>query len=401
MSESRKAAGRRGASELARLDELFTNAGAEYRARKAEAEARVVAWEWFASSARHLEPLYAERSWSRPGDRLPSAPDPTAADGTAEYGIDTEGRAVVEREYVLLGPHGLRVTETLICYSEGLVEAATYDHSPEKPLMRVQLGVFSDGLLRSLSRRGLNGGSVERYTYDGPNVVRIEKTYLSLGRSEKSKASTPEVFEVAWHDAGPMRIVLTAGAGRRPRVVYERPPSDVSLEAMLSTLEGALVRGVPEAVAALRLREQAYSVVLGLTYGHHVLPPSVSVGLEREREAAIAKDGREAHETIWNPAEYELNEIDTPAFTAESLADLCRLVNQELCLHVAWEQAGAMVDRVTAKLRDYAWGEVLPTTSDFVIFAVDVETMRLETALRTAARPEDYRRWMAEGLAPR
>ena len=83
------------------------------------------------------------------------------------------------------------------------------------------------------------------------------------------------------------------------------------------------------------------------------------------------------------------NEIDTPSLTDESLADQYRLVNQELCLQDAWGQAAAMVDRVTAKLRDYPWGEVLPTTSDFVIFAVDVETTRLETSLRTAARPED------------
>ena len=79
--------------------------------------------------------------------------------------------AVVERNYV---PHGLRVTETFLRYRDGFVAAVTYDYSPEKPLVAVRLGMFADGPLRSLSRRGRSGGSVERYTYEGSCVVRIE-----------------------------------------------------------------------------------------------------------------------------------------------------------------------------------------------------------------------------------
>ncbi len=77
---------------------------------------------------------------------------------------------------------------------------------------------------------------------------------------------------------------------------------------------------------------------------------------------------------------------------------LYRLAKQELCVQDTSEQATAMVGRRRGCEIPLARG--IADDSDFVIFAVDVETMRLETALRTAARPDDYRRWMAEGLAP-
>ena len=60
---------------------------------------------------------------------------------------------------------------------------------------------------------------------------------------------------------------------------------------------------------------------------------------------------------------------------------LYRLAKQELCVHDTSEQATAMVE--WRRGGEIPWHEALPTTSDFVNFAVDVDTMRLETAPRT------------------
>jgi hypothetical protein len=84
---------------------------------------RVVRWEYATKEDRSVEPLYFERNPKfSPGKKLAKLSSP-AKYGNMAYGIDGEGRCVVERHYVLNDA----LMERFLAWSDDGLEWVLYD----------------------------------------------------------------------------------------------------------------------------------------------------------------------------------------------------------------------------------------------------------------------------------
>jgi hypothetical protein len=134
--------------------------------------------------------------------------------------------------------------------------------------------------------------------------------------------------------------------------------------------------------------------------GNDMLPPTLGVGLVREREGWLGAKKAEAAALLWNPAEYQHYERDSLSLKDEKLFALCSKANREIATKDKWSAGRSLLTRVAASLRAVDWPPILPVSEDFVVYAVDFELASLRKALRGAARPEDFKRWVREGLVP-
>lgn len=91
-----------------------------YQELKQRCEARVARWEWGTSRLHSLRPHDAETLGLTPGKWLPKAP--AKRHNKVEYGLDRDGRLVVERRYHDF-PTWTRCNELFCVYEEGEAEA--------------------------------------------------------------------------------------------------------------------------------------------------------------------------------------------------------------------------------------------------------------------------------------
>ena len=178
---------------------------------------------------------------------------------------------------------------------------------------------------------------------------------------------------------GLSRLEITHG-GLPPRVQYERPPAGFSTEASCQAVQEQLVVQVPRAVRELAVDSPAYCVALVYNDAHDPADVTVYVGLEEDRLAFLADDVDP--DALWSPADMaHCNDVDMSAVAGDA-----RLLAQELTL------AGTAISRgvacaVAGVLGDQDWSAVLPTTDDFVVFAIDMAMADLDRNLPGHANP--------------
>ncbi|MBX3466267.1 MAG: hypothetical protein KF878_05140 [Planctomycetes bacterium] len=124
--------------------------------------------------------------------------------------------------------------------------------------------------------------------------------------------------------------------------------------------------------------EQAHCLVVAWC-GATLLPPSLAVGLERERRTWRA----ESDDRVWAASEFE--NFETPALTLDDPDLLRRCARLRQLLNRAENASRALVAlyrEVAVELNSRDWSDVLPVTSDFVVFPSDVELVGLAGHLR-------------------
>jgi hypothetical protein len=73
---------------------------------------------------------------------------------------------------------------------------------------------------------------------------------------------------------------------------------------------------------------------------------------------------------IWNTAEFS---VYADLTDDTELAKLCELLNQECGLRDLWNLVTKMLNEVAKILGTFDWSDSVKTTSDFVVFANDIE----------------------------
>lgn len=214
------------------------------------------------------------------------------------------------------------------------------------------------------------GGGYEIYEYTGEQVTRVAVHNAARKVSGPLHPKLRTIIEAAYDGEGLSRLEI-ADLGAPPQVRYERLPRDFSVEDACRTVQAELVTQIPHAVGALALVEPAYCVAL--VYDNPYDPASVTVhiGLEEDRLAFLSEDVE--NDVLWSPADMaRSNEVNLAA-----VAGTARLLAQELTL------AGSAASRdilcaVARTLSERDWSTVLPTTDDFVVYAIDVEMVDLD-----------------------
>ncbi|MGA4837544.1 hypothetical protein [Streptomyces sp. G45] len=346
--------------DLAGLDRRFARLAAEYRPRRTAAYGLVVRWEWYEDAAFDPRPLFYERNLSRPGRRLAERPDP--ARDHVRLGFDADDRVVVGLEYN--GFLGGRLSyESFRSCRPGLVEEARF-HADGRPVYLHEYR-FAANRIRSAAMVATGGASYETYDYTDDRVTRVENHY-GQRQSEGLLPLVPFAVFDATYDGSGLALLQSSYPRGHTEVIYERPPTGFTPADAWRAVERELLRRIPRAVRDLEVDGPAYCVALMYEDPADPAGFTVHVGLDEDRRAAVA-DGSDLDD-LWSPADmaYETS-VDLGAVT-----DTARLLAQELGL--ARSEAGRDLLRSMADTLGAAeWSAVLPTTEDFVVYAVDIE----------------------------
>jgi hypothetical protein len=350
------------------LDTRFTRLAVENAERRTAAYGAVVRWEWYDDEAFDLRQLWYEREIWRRG-RLVEERPPLECD---HYGVgfDAGDRLVVTLEYCgSLG--GTLQYETFRVYQADGVEE-THFYADGRPIYLHDYR-FESGRINSAASVAVSGGGYETYDYDGDQVTRISVHHADRKSGDLIHLALRTIIDASYDRNGLSRLQIT-DTGFPPRVQYERPPEGFSTSAACQAVQAQLVVQVPRAVRELAIDSPTYCVALVYNNAHDPADVAVHVGLEEDRLAFLADDADP--DVLWSPADMaHCTNVDMSA-----VADDARLLAQELTL------ASTTVSRdvacaVARTLSGQDWSALLPTTSDFVVFAIDIEMADLEHTL--------------------
>lgn len=353
----------------------------------------VTKWRWATDEVFALQPYWFERSRRKPGRWLNAEPKDRA--GKYEYGLDSEGRIVVERYWLAnRGYHRVKPyvdMETVWEYGANEVVGHTWvgrRHDGVRYLPA--FGVFSSQRLdhgRPLTyeqyrARGERIVSYwrEQYTYDKERLARVD----AEKRPSVDEPSSRWREQYSYNNAGQLEMIRffqTNGVFVR----YYRPPDGVSVEGLGTEIEVMLLEQIPKLIAKARIGDAVYSLVLSYHIeGTQPLPPFLGVGLEEERLRWGALARERLRLTIWNPAEYRTYKEERFKWEDREVEEKCGMLNAMLAVNERWGPVKALLNRVAAKLMNYDWRGKLNVTPDFVVYAVDEECGDLRANMKAS-----------------
>lgn len=160
----------------ARLEADFAKLDREYHARKTAAERAVCDWQWATFCRLDVRPLHFERNGIRPG--RPLRQKPSGRRNYVAYGLDCEGRVVVERHHNEQGFY-----ETFCVWGSGSLESAHFDYyvepsrrrneNPGKMPINLLRTSMTDGRMVAADLAGAGGYTREEYRWEGGLVREV------------------------------------------------------------------------------------------------------------------------------------------------------------------------------------------------------------------------------------
>lgn len=159
----------------AQLEAAFARLGGEYRPRKEEAEKAVCDWQWATFCRLDIRLLHFERNGIKPG--RPLSQEPSGRRNYVAYGLDRDGRVVVERQHNEQGFY-----ETFRDWGSGSVESAHFDYYVEpsrrgrttgKEPINLLRASMRDGHIVAADLAGANGYTREEYRWEGGLVREV------------------------------------------------------------------------------------------------------------------------------------------------------------------------------------------------------------------------------------
>ena len=368
-----------------------------YRQWKERAEKQVVRWQWSTWHTAHPLPFYFELYHGPRGRVLKKAPGQPHEFDVRE-GFDSQGRVMVARRYTDIFSGGHRwFDEEFFNYNDDRVEWAEFDYSePEKGLNKFHRLRFSNGLPFEYTCAGKVNSERATYAFSGGKLITIDSV---IARPDLPRP-VRHVATIQWGAAGVPDTMLVKHGDQPQKVVWRRPALAANMRTLLKRCEDHIVAAIPPVVKALRLKEPAYCVALSFDEENDLLPPTVSVGVQSERENWFRTKAAEAPDYIWNPAEFKHFDVCDLAGN-EAAAEDFRMLNQLMDEEETEEQVLTMLLKASRRLAAHDWGKAMPVTDDFVVYSVDLELSMLIPCLRHAAGARKFRAWAGIGIAPK
>lgn len=361
----------------------------------------VARWEWSTGLRHSLLPLHFERYPGR-GRVLREEPGPKAQH--TRSGLATDGRLLAT--YVF--DHREEAFETFVLHGRPVTESIQFSPGPQIPLEHARVEWDGDRVVRYELFR-LNGYTskmgamgrwpdrlvewlgpngrfflVEDYHYDGPLLREI------VVHGEAPGLGPHRSVDRVSHDAtGALIGIDRIWENAPPQAVYRRRQKGQSLEALRAKAVAELVPAIVDAVATAAAGERVYCVELAYQAVAQYFPPTITLGLERQRSTLREPD------LAFRPM---LNGGPTVELWQPDRLDACRQFDQEVRSRQRWGLGTEMLRDAAARLTSWDWTGILAVTDDFVAFAIDPEFEDLEAALTSSAPPEQLAAWKGRGL---
>jgi hypothetical protein len=366
------------------LKEVFARARATYKTLKKSCEARVVRWEWATFAIHEGEPYYHERHKIARGRKLNAKPA-KVKEGMRQYGFDADGHVVVVRNYTTL--KGM-FYEAFFTRGDGVVAGTLFDYYRDKRVINVTRQTFDgDGKITRYETVATGGEWTETYEYDGDRLRVIRRS----GVNYLPKASYRFDDELEYDGIGRLSLIRRVDRGpkaSRPYVLYRRPQKGQSLNELAEVIREKLVRRMPEALRAMRIKGPVYCVILLYTKEDAiVLPPTLAIGLEAKRRRWVKDLGRGAKEMVWNYPEFGHTDV-TPAWGDTELLAACDLFNQQVAVGGNSNRARKVLNDVARELASADWSRAFDVTDDFVVFALDYEYEDFRANAKASVSPQ-------------
>ncbi|KAB2892718.1 MAG: hypothetical protein F9K28_11270 [Bacteroidetes bacterium] len=387
------------------IDELkmrWYQAFGDYDSLKASCEAQVNRWEWAKNQRYELRPYYFERFQQTRGRVLKAEPEDKEFHW--QYGLDTQNRVVVTRQYTSYPDPAQPVWEWMshrrlvmmfreefTLYHENFTETVEYSFFHSKIPVGIrfyhyqdtgQLASFEELILNvgpelksfvpaDIYKLGETTGSItfcEEHYYEETNrLTRIEARYLKADGTLSHRIAN----FLTYTSSGRLEQIVQEWqdiSESHTSFVYRR--TGKSLKVIGEEYKQKLFEYIPEILTKAKVNEPVYCMVL--TYNMPDYSPQnlmLALGLESERQRILEQfDAEEAQYTLWTPI-YPL----IPLGSNTELNEIGQLFQQLVSMKEAWNTATKLFDQTAAELMKLNWAEILATTSDFVIYAADYE----------------------------
>jgi len=333
---------------------------------------KVARWEHASFVRNHLEPFLCERNGWKPGRLVAKAPKTRGY----SYGFSADGKLLVAREgqFVFFHVHDadgitrLSFDASAIAWAEKQ-KGAEKDQANAKKLKSSARLVFENGrLVRVEAKWPGRPARVDTYEYDKKG--RVVRVHVSEPKhvDEISYDASGKLAKVTWRHS-------TGHASER----FRTPKKGDDLAKLLPQIKAMLLEQIPRTLARAKIRDAAYTVVICtcLEEAPHLLPPRLTVGLVKDRDAIIAKGGKYVNDEIWNPESMPLRDDARLDLKDRALLALCKRAN------VAREddtEVLVMLRMLAAALQKRGLRDALNAAPELLVFAMDVGGESAENA---------------------
>lgn len=375
-----------------RLEEMAARAERDYAGIKADAERRVVRWEWADFARYSLNPAYFEGMKFTRGKVIPGEPNPP--EGAFGYGYDAKGRIVVERQQTEFP--GLE-HETFYEHEADGIRAYRFDYFTEKEWQAVDWFALQDGraiAVESLSYQGNAFG--ERYQYN-------EKGHMIHHEQVQYNGSSAEVtlrHELEYDAKGRIdRIYRYFGNGPR-ELHYERATPKMSLKARKKELLRGLTAAIIDGMRNAAITDEVYVLVVRYseTALANMLPPCIGLNTVPERERLL-REHPEDLQYLWNPCEWLPNHCDMIYHLPPDVEALCAAVNQDIWQNERYEHVRLFLNELLVAL--YKANLPIRRCEDFAAIGLIVEDGGCDVQVKEQMPARVRNSFMKKGWLPR
>ena len=415
--------------ELQHLLESWKKAFRQYSNNKMEAEKEVVRWEWTNGERYNPLPYHFVRF---PGRGRILKDSPKSIGNYFLYGFDEQNRVCLHEEYEYkryLPANILQkmfrredlskelFSEHFYHYLPDRVEVFGFSAAPHTPIpLSIHQIFFEKGKVKFFGSFRVNGYSPvysekgadpeHFYKWLGPNGRFINaEAYIYEGKRLKAISGYSEVPGIGPHswqeqfmynEAGTLLSIDRVFNNGQKQAVYRKRKKGQTFQDIREEATNKLVEAITQRVRAANIQEKVYCIELSYNKFAEQFPPCIIVTPESYRSKILQSRNSRDRLCIFSPI-FE-NEwfftIEDPKTT-----ELCEILEQEIRAGDRWDEATSILREVAAILTHQDWANVLDTTSDFVVFALDpeLEGQDIIEILRSSVSEKQIQEWVDKG----